>query len=221
MSNVDQEELPLDAPEDEHYQTEPEPEQPREYVDTTLWKKWSVFGGKGRFLTIRPWSEAAKVAVDIGETGEGSSLLGHSLVWANMLQLAAYLQAVSNGRAEAIYKMNPKAGVPTNEGFSHYGGANIEGQPVSRILKVHHWQQEKDKYDPSAFVWKCGHFKARKSSTGAFIPDMRAPISIHSIKVSRQEMNELALALSLALTNHAARTETIKWLEEISGRTKR
>jgi hypothetical protein len=117
--------------------------------------------------------------------------------------------------------MNPKAGVPTNEGFSHYGGANIEGQPVSRILKVHHWQQEKDKYDPSAFVWKCGHFKARKSSTGAFIPDMRAPISIHSIKVSRQEMNELALALSLALTNHAARTETIKWLEEISGRTKR
>lgn len=195
------------------------PQGDKEYKDTTLYKKWSVFGDKGRFLTIRPWIEAAKVAVDIGELEKGK-FIGNSVVWADMLALGAYLNAVAAGRGEAIYRANPKAGVPTPEGYSKYGGANIEGQSVSRILKIHHWQQEKDKYDPSAFVWKCGHFKANVSRTGAYIPDMRAPISIHSIKVSRQEMNEIALAMQLALTNHAARTESQEWLEQISGSRK-
>lgn len=198
------------------------PAEKQEFKDTTVWKKWSVSGSVGRFLSVRPWVEAAKVAIDIGETGGngdgGPALAGHTLVWANLAQLSAYLGAVSLGRGEVIYPADDRQGIPTAEGFAHYGGGNVDGNAVSRILKVHHWGTKDKGYDNSAFVWKCGHFVARVSKTGAFIPDMRKCLSFHSIKVSRREMHELGTVVGLTLTNHASRTETIQWLEEISGR---
>jgi hypothetical protein len=191
----------------------------KEYVDTTLWKKWTVFQGVGRFLTIRPWLEAAKVAIDIGETGDGGTLKGNTLAWANIVDLATYLQAVRDGRGDLLYPANAKTGANTKEGFSYFGGATVDGQPISRVLKIHHWPV-KDAYDSTAFMWKCGHFKASKSQTGAFIPNMKEPLSNHAIKVSRLEMATLANVLHLALVNHAANTPSNEWLEQISGRKK-
>lgn len=198
-----------------------EPEAPpaehKDFKDTTIWKKWSVSAGVKRFISIRPWMEAAKVAVDIGEAS-GEGLKGSTIVWADLLDLGSYLGAISMGRGEAIYPADDRQGIPTPEGFAKYGGGNIDGNAVSRILKVHHWGTKDKGYDNSAFVWKCGHFVARVSKTGAFIPDMSKCLSFHSIKVSRREMHELGTVLGLALQHHATRTETIQWLEEISGR---
>lgn len=201
-----------------HPAAEPEQgQQKQEYVDTTLWKKWTVYQNVGRFLTIRPWLEAAKVSIDIGETEGGGTLKGHTQSWANILELTTYLQAVKDGHADLLYPANPKTGANTKEGYAYFGGATIDGQPVSRVLKIHHWPV-KDAYDSSAFIWKCGHFRANKSQTGAFIPNMKEPLSQHSIKVSRQEMAVLATALQMAMINHAANTPSNQWLEEISGR---
>lgn len=189
----------------------------KEYKDYTLWKKWSVAGGVKRFLTISPWMEAGMVSVDIGEAKEGLS--GHSLVWASMLELTTYLEAVRDGRGEYLYPADQRNSVPTAEGYTHFGGGKVNDRPISRILKVHHWAT-KEGYDSSAFVWKCGHFPARVSNTGAFIPDMGSPLSIHSIKASRREMAEMATAMHMAMVNMASTTPSDEWLESISGRRK-
>lgn len=205
-------------------QLEPDPPaETKEFKDTTIWKKWSVSGGMKRFISIRPWMEAAKVAVDIGvagESAEGKALKSNTIVWADLLALQAYLHAISIGRGEVIYPASDREGIPTPEGFAKYGGGSVEGNAVSRILKVHHWGTKEKGYDSSAFVWKCGHFVARISKTGAYIPDMSKCLSFDSIKVSRREMHELGTVLGLALAHHAARTEEQQWLEEISGRRK-
>jgi hypothetical protein len=212
--------LPLPIEEEEVMTEAPpaaaEPGTPKEYTDTTLWKKWSVSGGVGRFLTVRPWIAAGKVAADIGETEGGGPLKGHTLAWANTLQLTTFLTAVRDGRGTVLYKATAKEPA---ENYAYFGGAMIEGQPVSRILKIHHWPLKDGKFDDTAFIWKCGHFKADKSKTGAFIPkDMKNPISFHSIKVNRLEMAELATAMHMVMVNHAANTTPNDWLEQVSGR---
>lgn len=201
--------------------TTPDPEPPaqegeREYKDTTLWKKWSMAGGVGRFLSVSTWNYAAMVSVDIGETKEGT-LTGHTKVWANMLELTTFLEAVRDGRGTTLYPT--RSGLETPESFIHYGGGKTASGPVSRVLKVHHWKV-KDVYDSSAFAWKCGHFEAKTTASGAFIPNMGKPLTVHSIKMSRIEMATLATVMHMAMVNHAANTSTDAWLEQISGRTK-
>jgi len=92
-------------------------------------------------------------------------------------------------------------GTSTPESFVSYGGTSADGQPISRIFKAQYWQSG-DNVDPSAFMWKIGHFKARKSDSGAFIPDMKSPISVDSIKVTRQDIVSISYLLDLALTSH-------------------
>lgn len=211
--------LEFDTPE---FRDEPEREGDKDY-GTDLYKKWSKAGGTGRVLSIRPWLEAGKISIDIGETVEAGGkarMKGHTLVWTNILGLATYLSAVRDGRGAQLYPANAKAGVPTPEGFVYYGGGKIEGKPVSRILKIHHWQSGDNNFDDAAFVWKCGHFSARTSSTGAYIPDMSKVLSINSIKVTRTEMAEIAYSVNLALINHASRTETKTWLKELTGKNR-
>ena len=94
-------------------------------------------------------------------------------------------------------------GIPTNEGFVSYGGGMIEGKPVSRIFKAHYWQAG-ESYDETSFVWKCGHFAARKSDSGAFIPDMKQMISMDSIKVSRQDVCSISYLVDLALNSYTS-----------------
>jgi hypothetical protein len=210
------EDIPIDN--EEHIDAEPPaPAETTGQRDSTLWKKWSMSGGVGRFLTVRPWLAASKVAIDIGETG-AEGLKGHTLAWANTLSLTTYLEAVKNGRAKDLYP--PEQGMPL-EGYAYFGGAMMDNQPVSRILKIHYWPTGKDSFDDRAFIWKTGHFNARKSNTCAFIPmDMKSALSFHSIKVNRREMAELATAMNLAMINHASTTLGDDWLEQISGRRK-
>jgi hypothetical protein len=193
----------------------------REFNNTDLWKKWSVSGGTGRFLTIRPWLETGKVSVDIGETA-GSTLKSHSTAWASLLALSTYLRAVRDGRAVDLYPADEKNHLYTPESFAAFGGADSDSGPVSRVFKVEYWPAGKD-YDSRFFIWKAASFKGKKSSTGAFIPlSMKEEHTLtkHSIKVSRREMAEMAHAFELALINHASRLEPSTWMSQLSGRRK-
>ena len=92
-----------------------------------------------------------------------------------------------------------------------------EDGPVARVLKVHHWAT-KDAFDSASFVWKCGMFGAKKSDSGAFIPNMSDTRSVHSIKVTRQEMAEMAVLLGLNLNNHVSHFDEDVWLRQITGK---
>lgn len=175
------------------------PQEDRQFEDD-LYKKWFRTGSKSGFLSVRPWFDAGKVSVDIGETG-GDGLKGNTLVWTNAIELATFLRAVVNGTAPSLYPR--RTGAPTPESYLYYGGGSQDGKPISRILKINHWQTgsgDEAKFDASSFVWKCGHFQARKSQQGAFIPDMSKPLSMNLIKVTRKEMAEISYRLDLALT---------------------
>lgn len=189
----------------------------KEFADD-LYKKWTKSKGLGRFLTVRGWLESGKISVDIGETGDGG-LKKHTQVWANAVSLATYLDAVRLGRAAELY---PAAGGGnTPESFVYYGGGSQDGRPISRVLKISYWTAGKDSPpDPTSFAWKTGHFAARKSDTGAFIPDMSKPLSINLIKMTRAEMAEMATILQLALVNHASNTEPKQWITQITGKRK-
>lgn len=183
----------------------------RKYEDD-VFKKWFKTGSKQGFIAIRAAFPIGKFVIDIGETGEGS-LKGNTQCYVNAIDLATYVQAVYDGTATRIYRKNGKAGVPTDEGLVYYGGSasdkNYNGSPVSRVLKVHHWvtgSGDNASYDDNAFVWKCGHFAGKVTQTGAILPNMTSPLSVNSIKVTRQEMALINTRMRLALSAFAAKT---------------
>lgn len=170
--------------------------------DDDVYKKWFRTKTKSGFLTLRTWLEAGKASIDIGEIANGTS--ENTIVWCDAVELATYLQAVTNGQGASLYPV--RYGLNEPEGFIHYGGSNSGNQPISRILKVSYWRTgsgDQANVDSSAFAWKCGHFKARTSDTGAFIPDMKSPLSVNQIKIARSEMAVMSYRLNLALQRFA------------------
>jgi len=175
-----------------------------------LYKKWFRSKTQSGFLAIKPWHQALKMKIDIGKTSSEGKLLSSTAVFIDAIDLGAYLRSISNQTALVNYPQNDKNGSPTPESFVSYGGSVVDGKPISRIFKAHYWQNGED-YDSSAFVWKCGHFAARKSDSGAFIPDMKSPISVDQIKVTRQEICSIAYLIDLSLNSYVANNQD--WYE--------
>lgn len=179
-----------------------------------LYKKWFKSPSASGFLSIKPLLSIGKFRIDIGATGQDASLKSHTETFVDAILFATYLKTVVNGRGEAIYPANQKLGVPTNEGIVFYGGGSgQDGKPISRIFKSHHWRKSENEYDSSSFVFKCGHFKANKSSSGAFLPDMSSPLSTDSIKVTRVELAEISYRVDLCLNNYA--NSNPEWFETL------
>lgn len=170
--------------------------------DQDLYKKWFRSKTQSGFLSIKPWYQGLKFKIDIGKTSPDGKLISSTMVFVDAVDFAAYLKSVAAGTGALNYPQNDKAGVPTSEGFVSYGGGIIEQKPVSRIFKAHYWQNSDNTFDSSAFAWKCGHFAARKTDSGAFIPDMKSPISVDSIKVTRQDILSISYMLDLSLISH-------------------
>jgi hypothetical protein len=175
-----------------------------------LYKKWFRSKTQSGFISIRPWFAGMKFKIDIGKTGPDGKLISSTNVFVDAVDFAAWLRSVINGTAVKDFPANERTGAVTNESFVSYGGTEINSRPVSRILKIHYWQNN-DTYDSSAFVFKAGHFDARKSETGAFLPNMKSPISVDSIKVTRQELHSISYLVDLALASHVA--NKVNWYE--------
>jgi len=175
-----------------------------------LYKKWFRSKSQSGFISIRPWFAGMKFKIDIGKTSPDGKLISSTNVFVDAVDFAAWLRAVVNGSAVKDFPANEKTGAATSESFVSYGGTEINSRPISRILKVHHWQSG-DTFDTTAFVFKAGHFDARKSDTGAFLPNMKAPISVDSIKVTRQELHSISYLVDLALASHV--TNKVNWYE--------
>lgn len=190
----------------EAFAQQAEPHQPQsseeKKYDQDLYKKWFRSKTQSGFLSIKPWYQGLKFKIDIGKTSSEGKLLSSTMVFVDSIDFAAYLKSIANNNATVNYPANEKSGAPTAEGFVSYGGGIIESKPVSRIFKSHYWQNSDQSYDSNAFVWKCGHFAARKTESGAFIPDMKSPISVDSIKVTRQELVSISYMLDLSLISH-------------------
>lgn len=182
-----------------------DPNKPATYTND-LYKKWFRSKTQNGFVSIKPWFEALKLKIDIGKTSPDGKLLSSTNVFVDAVDFGAYLRAITLGTADTLFPQNDRMGVPTPEGFVSYGGSTIEGKPVSRIFKAHYWQSGEN-VDPSAFAWKCGHFAARKSDTGAFIPDMKSPISVDLIKVTRQDIASISYLVDMAVISHVAQAK--------------
>jgi hypothetical protein len=168
-----------------------------------LYKKWFRSKTQSGFVAIKPWFKALKMKIDIGKTSSEGKLISSTNVFVDAIDFGAYLKAINIGTAVNIYAANDKLGIPTAEGFASYGGGMIDGKPVSRIFKAHYWMNGEN-VDPTAFVWKCGHFVARKSDSGAFIPDMKQMISVDSIKVTRQDISSISYLMDLAMVSYVS-----------------
>ena len=178
--------------------------------DSPLYKKWFRSKTQCGFLSIRPWFQGMKYAVDIGKTSSEGKLESSTACFVDAVDFTAYLKSVAAGTAAINYPANERNGTTHPESFVSYGGAIINNQPVSRILKIQYWSSN-DNIDTSAFIWKAGHFKARKSDSGAFIPDMKSPLSVDSIKVTRSEIVSIAYLLDLCLQSHV--TNNVDWYD--------
>jgi len=197
MSSLDEDSVPVNK-DTKEYQSD-------------LYKKWFRSKSQSGFLAIRPWYEALKFKIDIGKTSSDGKLLSSTNVFVDAIDFGAYLKSIVSGTAQNNYPSNAKMGVPTPEGFVSYGGAVVDNKPVSRIFKAHHWQSN-DEYDPNSFVWKCGHFAARKSDSGAFIPDMKQLISADMIKVTRQDVCSISYIVDMAISSYVA--NNTDWYEK-------
>lgn len=175
-----------------------------------LYKKWFRSKTQSGFISIRPWFAGMKFRIDIGKISADGKLAGNTHIFVDAVDFAAWLKAITTGTAKVAYPLNAKSGVITDEGFVSYGGAEVQGKPISRIFKVHYWQNG-DSFDVESFVFKTGHFNAKKTSSGAFLPDMKSPISVDSIKISRQEIYSISYLVDLALTSYV--TNKTDWYE--------
>jgi len=184
---------------------DPKPSNDKDYQQD-LYKKWFRSKTQSGFLAIRPWHQALKMKIDIGKTSSEGKLLSSTAVFVDSIDFAAYLKSITNSTALSNYPANERMGAPTAEAFVSYGGAIMDGKPVSRIFKSHYWQSGEE-YDSSSFVWKCGHFAARKSDSGAFIPDMKSVISVDSIKVTRQDICSISYLMDLSMISYAAHNQ--------------
>lgn len=177
----------------------------KQQFDDDVFKKWFRTKDRSGFLSMRTWLEAGKVSIDIGETNQSGSI-NNTQVWTNAIELAVYLKAVRDNIATSLFPGDNKLQPET---FTYYGGGQHDGRPISRILKVEYWSttnaDRTKTYNESAFAWKGGHFEARKTESGAFIPDMSKSISRNSIKISRLEMAEMSYRLDLALSGFVAK----------------
>jgi hypothetical protein len=171
-----------------------------------LYKKWFRSKSQNGFVSIKPWMDALKLKIDIGKTSPEGKLLSSTNVFVDAVDFGAYLRSIVNGTAVRNFPANDRAGIPTAEGYASYGGAVIDGKPVSRIFKAHYWQSG-ETVDENGFAWKCGHFAARKSDSGAFIPDMKSPISVDLIKVTRQDICSISYLIDLAMISHVAQAK--------------
>jgi hypothetical protein len=179
-----------------------------------LYKKWFKSSSVGGFVSIKALLTIGKFRIDIGSTGSDASLKSHTETFVDSILFATYCRAVVGGYAKTLYTSNAKLGVPTDEGVVFYGGGTgSDGKPISRIFKSHYWRKGESDYDSSSFVFECGHFKANKSPSGAFLPDMTSPLSTDSIKITRVEMAEISYRVDLALNSYACRNE--EWFNEL------
>lgn len=167
-----------------------------EFPDS-VYKKWYRAKNRSGFLSLDTWLEAGKVSVDIGEVTQATS---NTKVWCDAVEFATYLRAVATGNAKELYPA--RSGLSTPEGFVYYGGGEVEGRKVSRILKVVYWGGQ-DNYDSSAFNYKAGHFAATVNDQGAYIPNMKEPLSVNMIKVSRAEVAQMSYRLDIAIQRFA------------------
>jgi hypothetical protein len=177
-----------------------------------LYKKWFRSKTQNGFLSIKPWMEALKLKIDIGKTSPDGKLISSTNVFVDTVDFAAYLKAIVSGTAKEIYTPNDRMGLPSLESFASYGGAKLDGKPVSRIFKAHYWTNGEE-FDQTCFVWKCGHFNARVSDTGAFIPDMKNPLSVDFIKVTRQDISSISYIVDLAMNSYVSQNKI--WMNNI------
>jgi hypothetical protein len=200
MSNLQQESSLDESVYEENFK----PDTPTEKsYEKDLYKKWFRSKTQSGFISIRPWFAGMKFRIDIGKISADGKLAGNTNVFVDAVDFGAWLKAITAGTAKFAYPANAKTGVVTDEGFVSYGGAEVQGKPISRIFKVHYWQSG-ETFDTDSFVFKTGHFNAKKTDSGAFLPDMKSPISVDSIKVTRQELYSISYLVDLALISHVA-----------------
>ena len=176
----------------------------KQKYNNTLYKKWFKSKAQSGFVAIKPWFEGMKFSIDIGKTNPSGKLEGNTNCFVDAVDFSAYLKSIAAGTAVVNFPANERLGLPTPESFVSYGGTmTAAGQPISRIFKCQYWQSG-DNVDTSAFIWKAGHFKARKSDSGAYIPDMKSPLSVDSIKVTRQDIVSISYLCDLALVSYVS-----------------
>lgn len=169
-------------------------------------KYWFKYGDRGGFLSLTPWLSAGKLKVDIGTTSGKDQFNGNTEVYANYVDILTYLGSVFNGTATTLY---PKtSSTASDESYMEYGGGTRDGKPISRILKIHHWESggkndSEKTLDPTAFAWKTAHFAGKPQPSGAIMPEYNQNISMDMIKIPRVEMAKMFLKLQAHLFSYA------------------
>lgn len=170
-------------------------------INVEIYKIWSRTKDVSRFLSIKYFPQGRKFIIDIGVTDNNSNgLKSSTYVFVDAVTFLAYINAINSGNGKVVYPYsdNPKFNSPTPESLALFGGGKKDGKPIARVFKSLYWKSG-DTWDDGAFAWRCDHFDAKESSTGAFIQSSSQPISSDSIKVTRRQIGEIGIVLNAAL----------------------
>lgn len=171
-----------------------------------LYKKWFKSSNASGFISITPWYDAAKLAIDIGSVDPNTKKnISSTKCFVDMVDFSVYLNAVLNGQGEKLFPKRDQC--PSPESFVSFGAS----ADLSRVFKVHYWGADTDKEgDSRAFVFKCGHFGGTVTNTGATIPNFKDRKSANMIKVTRLELAEIAVRVQATLLVTAIKNNGLK-----------
>ncbi len=163
-----------------------------------VYKKWSRGGGIQRFCSISPWLDKLKCSIEIGQSKPEGGLASATKCWVDLLEFHTFLNALRDCNATTIYG--------AVENFMYYGGANVEGKDIARVVSIKPWTNASKDVDPFGFEMKCTHLVGDKTAQGAFMPKRpNTKLSEDSIKMTRSELAVAANNLTIAINGYAAR----------------
>lgn len=166
-----------------------------------IWKKWVKSKDTSRFFGVRPWLQGSKFSLDIGLVN-GSKLTGHATAFVGMIEFVTTLeQLLANYDRNLNFKSNSSS-------FKIYGGGNVDGKLVSRVISIAPFFTEGSGDANSALQFRITHLAGQKTSTGAIMPKQpNEIIADYSIKVTAMELRQMLLCCKLYLFGSYVKNE--------------
>ncbi len=163
-----------------------------------LFKHWFKTSSASGFCSVRDAFAIGRIVIDVGAVDPKTNKVNSStLVYIDATEFAAYLDVML------------LTGITT--AYSSFGGGVVDGQPVSRSLRI-------NPTDKGKFWIEVAHTPATVNNTGGYVPQkLVAPISSDKIQLTRGQLATLRVRLNLGLT--AWTTNNLSRLKQALGQT--
>lgn len=181
----------------------------RDDLNPEIFTRWARPKGRLLLCAVRAAFGIGKLQINLGHKADGDQKMQFVSGWVDAVALTNWLQMVRYASAGAL-------GGDNGRKFAQYGGSTMEGQLVSRAVRIDPADRENREAEQRFYI-SVVHAPGMRSDSGAVMPKRGAdPIARQNMQLGAMDLAELGLRCELALTSYAANS-TIADMTELLG----